>query len=222
MPIFQVCCSTATTQVEYNLYGMGFIRLRKARFRGQLPARGRAQRAGWSAVAEVLTYEEASTGEVPDDSPFWADPCAHCFISASVISATPMQHALCVQAETDLATTWDIAPAASPLNQGIRLIKQLRAGTQEAPPPVGTPISLSAAQYTRLWTASTTPADWVWGPLPYGGRCAVPEGSTSREEQQFLAGVTHLAWAATAQGVRQLAAHAVVSARRIAARPRIV
>lgn len=68
MPLLQGCCSTVTTQVEYNLYGMGFIRLRKARFRGQLPARGRAQRAGWSAVAEVLTYEEASTGEVPDDS----------------------------------------------------------------------------------------------------------------------------------------------------------
>lgn len=49
-------------QVEHNLYGMGFIRLRKARFRGQLPARGRETRAGWNNVPEVLTYEEASTG----------------------------------------------------------------------------------------------------------------------------------------------------------------
>lgn len=38
------------------------------------------------------------------------------------------------------------------------------------PPPVGTSVSVSAAEYTRLWTAATTPADWVWGPLPYGGR----------------------------------------------------
>jgi hypothetical protein len=48
--------------VEYNLYGMGFVRLRKARFRGPLPVRGMTTRAGWDAVPEVISYEEASTG----------------------------------------------------------------------------------------------------------------------------------------------------------------
>lgn len=50
--------------MEYNLYGMGFVRFRKARFRGPLPARGRTQRAGWDTVPEVISYEEASTGTV--------------------------------------------------------------------------------------------------------------------------------------------------------------
>lgn len=54
--------SAWAVQVEYNLYGMGFVRFRKARFRGPLPGRGRRQRAGWDAVPEVLSYEEASTG----------------------------------------------------------------------------------------------------------------------------------------------------------------
>jgi hypothetical protein len=49
-------------QVEYNLYGMGFVRFRKARFRGPLPMRGMTTRAGWDAVPEVISYEEASTG----------------------------------------------------------------------------------------------------------------------------------------------------------------
>lgn len=41
---------------------MGFVRFRKARFRGPLPSRGRVQRAGWDAVPEIVSYEEASTG----------------------------------------------------------------------------------------------------------------------------------------------------------------
>lgn len=49
-------------QVEYNLYGMGFVRLRKACFRGPLPVRGMTTRAGWDSVPEVISYEEASTG----------------------------------------------------------------------------------------------------------------------------------------------------------------
>ena len=52
-------------QVEYNLYGMGFVRRRKARFRGPLPTRGMTTRAGWDAVPEVISYEEASTGALP-------------------------------------------------------------------------------------------------------------------------------------------------------------
>jgi hypothetical protein len=44
------------------------------------------------------------------------------------------------------------------------------AGSREVPPPVGTPVSVGVAEYTRLWTAGTTPADWRWGPQPYGGR----------------------------------------------------
>lgn len=48
--------------MEYNLYGMGFVRLRKARFRRPLPVRGMTTRAGWDAVPEVISYEEASTG----------------------------------------------------------------------------------------------------------------------------------------------------------------
>lgn len=35
---------------------------------------------------------------------------------------------------------------------------------------MGTPVSVGVAEYTRLWTAGTTPADWRWGPRPYGGR----------------------------------------------------
>ena len=41
---------------------MGFVRLRKARFRGPLPVRGMTTRAGWDSVPEVISYEEASTG----------------------------------------------------------------------------------------------------------------------------------------------------------------
>lgn len=48
------------------------------------------------------------------------------------------------------------------------------AGSREVPPPVGTPVSVGVAEYTRLWTAGTTPADWRWGPQPYGGRWAGP------------------------------------------------
>ena len=55
--------SPSKRQVEYNLYGMGFIRLAKAQFRGPLPEAGAPRRAGWAALPEVQSPETESSGE---------------------------------------------------------------------------------------------------------------------------------------------------------------
>ena len=49
-------------QVEYNLYGMGFVRLRSARFRGELPERAGAPRVGWVQAEEVTAPEAEASG----------------------------------------------------------------------------------------------------------------------------------------------------------------
>lgn len=48
--------------MEYNLYGMGFVRLRTARFRGELPGRAGAPRAGWAQAEEVAAPESEASG----------------------------------------------------------------------------------------------------------------------------------------------------------------
>lgn len=48
--------------MEYNLYGMGFVRLRTARFRGELPGRAGAPRAGWAQAEEMAAPESEASG----------------------------------------------------------------------------------------------------------------------------------------------------------------
>ena len=48
--------------MEYNLYGMGFVRLRKARFRGEVPQQAGALRVGWAPAVEIAAPEMKSTG----------------------------------------------------------------------------------------------------------------------------------------------------------------
>ena len=146
-------------QVDFNLYGMGFIRLGKVLFRGALPATPLLPPRGWLHRTELHHPGQSGPGLFPAP------------MSCSWHAAPHHMHGatLAHSARQSACTCSTMLLYSAPL-ECLHLVDDERrgfkptAGSATSPAPVGTSPMLSPAEYNRTWAAATVPADWQWGP----------------------------------------------------------
>lgn len=71
----RVCEQDLQMQVDFNLFGMGFMRLGEAWFRGPVPQTGTPRRPGWKQVDSLLHHEVSPSGGLYLIMPPPQNPC---------------------------------------------------------------------------------------------------------------------------------------------------
>jgi len=149
-------------KIDFNLSGMGWLRLSAARFRCvhcTASAGGQLQPAGWAMGSASGAAQKKMTPAIACSA-----PVATCCRSSLPSSRPPLPAAF-----TRQRRGWATRHLVVETEPGAEsLLPPPEACSAPGQPGSGCSPGASASQSMRLWTAGSTPGGWVWG-APGGG-----------------------------------------------------
>jgi hypothetical protein len=74
-------------QIDFNLFGMGYLRLGEVWFRGPVPQTADPKRPGWNQVDSLVHHEVSPSGEFSPQPSTALSPVLHLWVGVNALQA---------------------------------------------------------------------------------------------------------------------------------------